>query len=474
MQGDEGLAGEAGLPWPHGDADGLRRAARSFAGAARASAAVAARVGHERAAGAGWTGGAAGRYEASVTAESAALRRTADGLADGAGSLERLAGVLDDAQQEVARWAARVVELQDRARAAHAAIPTLLSTMESWGRTELLPELAAGRRAAAAAGRLDGELAALRAKAEARAEAACSRVDAADRSCAADLSALAATAPLPGAIPASPPATPLGMAVAGAFAPVYHFDGGEEHFMDDVRYYVAHSDLKRRDDGEQYYDPRGEAIRNGNQRRATLPAAYRVTADGDLQMEYGAFYPFNDFPNAPSVHVLGIHGFFSHIDHEGDFETLTVQFQGGRPARVDYKAHGKAGVVPWARAVGGDRSGRPQDYPARGGHGNHPTTDRYDSNFTAGWPVSELPHLVTQPWRDDPGTKGGTWDSAPNLLDARSVPALRGQAHFGEDAGKDNPKSFLAQKPTEDADTAPPHGAPQSIWTHWERLLLVL
>lgn len=446
-------AAEAGLPWPEGDPDGLRRHARSLRSASRQVAAVAGDVGHERAGRAGWSGAAARRYQASVTAEAAALRRTAGGLGDAASALEALAGVVDEAQREVARWAARIVELHDDLALARAAVPTLLETTMDWGRRELLPALVEGRRAAARAARIDAELEALRARAVPRAEAACRRVEAADGRCASALGSLTAAAPLPGTVPASPPATPLGLAVARAFAPVYHFDGGEDHYPMDVRDWLANADRKA--DGEgAYYDPRGEDVRDGDLANATLPVAYHVTGGGDLQLEYGAFYPFNDFPRTPSLKPLGINlGPLSAIDHEGDFEPLTVQFRGGRPDLVDYEAHGHSGTVPWAVAVGRGRHPRPQTYPARGGHGNHPSPRRYDSDFSEGkrWAL---------PWRDDPGTEGGRWDPAGDLLDARSVPALRGDALFGQDTGR-NPKSFLAQGKPPDLDGTDPHAPPR-------------
>lgn len=466
MADGEERAAAAGLAWPEGDPDGLRRRARSLAGAARSVGAVAVRVGRERADRAGWEGAAAARYDASVAAESAALRRTADGLGDAARALESLAAVVDTAQEDVARWAARVLEMQDRVDTARAAVPTLVSTVEGWGRRELLPELEAGQRAARMAARLDGELAVLRARALAAAGRACERVDDADRRCASGIASLAAAAPLPGRVPASPPATPLGMAVARAFAPVYHFDGGEDHYPMDVRDWVANADRKERD-GERYWDPRGEDVRHGDLDGATLPVAYHVTADGQLQLEYGTFYAFNDFPRTPSVRILehvpdlpliGGARDLSRIDHEGDFEPVTVQFRGGRPDLVDYESHGHAGTVPWVVAAGGGRRGRPQVYPARGGHGNHPSPDRYDNDFT-GRPVLR-PLRPVHGWRDDSGTGGGTWDPADDVIDARSVPALRDPTRFGEDTGA-NPRSFLVQGRPPDLDGELRHPQPR-------------
>lgn len=471
MADGEAQAAQAGLPWPEGDADGLRRRSRSLAGAARSVAAVASRVGREQASRAGWVGAAADRYEASVTAEADALRRTADGLGDAAGALANLAGVVDEAQREVARWAARIVELQDRANSAGAAVPGLLDTMAAWGHPALLRELQEGQRAARRAARLDAELLALRATAEPRAERACRQLETADSRCATTLGALTCAAPLPGEVPASPPATPLAMAVGGAFAPVYHFDGGEDHYPMDPRAWLANADLKGSGD-DRYWDPRGKDVRNGDLANATLPFVYHVTKDGQLQLEYGTFYPFNDFPRVPTLPrprflsdapLLGPAAKeLSKVDHEGDFEPVTVQFRDGRPTLVDYEAHGHAGTVPWAVAAGGSGRGRTQVYPARGGHGNRPTTRRYDSSFTAMPILRDLP-VVTHPWRDDPGTEGGTWDPAGDLLDARSVPALRDDARWGENTGS-NPTSFLVQGRPPDLDGEQPHEEPRSAW----------
>lgn len=367
-----------------------------------------------------WTGGSALAFEAAIGAEGSAMTTAATGLVTAAEACTALADAVEDAQATVGHWARRVID----AEAAAAGDPT--------------------------SGDARQELDTLRASAVRAATDAVDAVTQADAAAADALGSVAA--PLGGSGPMpSPPATPLAMAVAGAYAPVYRFDGDEDHHPGDVEAWIHNAGLRQRADGTWYLDPEGEDIRNGDLDSATLPVTYHVTDDGELQLEYGLFYPFNDFPAAPTTNV----------DHEGDFEPFTVQFgDDGRPEAADYESHGHTRVRPWSD-VEVTADGRPVVYPSHGGHGNNPEPGRYDNDFTEGdtWG----PDLVSDQWRDDADGEGEEWDPAPVLVDANAIPGLRGDgvlggANFGEDKdeGRGNPPSFLDERqgPPPDLDGA--------------------
>lgn len=413
--GDQELAAQAGLPWPPGDAAGLRAAATMLTSAAEPLDAAGGLLWPIDAAAATWTGRSGPVFDAAVAAEVSALGTASTGLTTAADAVTALADVVEAAQETVGTWAQRVIDAET---AATGAVGTATPSDDPGG---------------------------VRATALTEAGDAVDDVALADAAAADAVGGIAVPLGGTGAMP-SPPATPLAMAVAEAYAPVYRFDKDEDHYPGDVEGWIANADLKQRDDGTWYFDPRGEEIRDGDLDDATLPVAYHVTDDGELQLEYGLFYPFNDFPDMPNV------PFAPPVDHEGDFEPFTVQFgSDGQPEAADFESHGHTRVRPW-EDVEVTADGRPVVYPSHGGHGNNPEPGRYD-NDKPGW--------VPDSYRDDADGEGVEWDPAPVLVDANAIPELRGDdafadVDFGEDVdqGRGNPKSFLHedQGPPPDLD----------------------
>lgn len=416
----EGLAAQAGLPWPAGDAPGLRGAVGMMTAAAEQLTTAGSLLWPMSAADAGWTGSSGPVFDAAVAAEVAALNSAATDLGIAADAVTTLAAAVEAAQETVGLEAQKVLD----AEAAEAGASDPMAPEGPY------PDPGTVRAAALGV-----------------AEDAVSDVALADAAAAESVGAVAAPLGGTGAMP-SPPATPLAMVVAGAYAPVYRFDGDEDHHPGNVQDWIANAELLQRDDGTWYYDPEGEDIRNGDLDTATLPVTYHVTDDGELQLEYGLFYPFNDFPGAGNFDPPGNNPLVPDVpsvakpDHEGDFEPFTVQFgYDGRPEAADFESHGHTRVRPWDDVETTD-DGRPIVYPSHGAHGNNPEAGQYDDG--------PAPDVLP----DNADGEGDEWDSAPVLVDANSIPELQYDANFGEDKdqGRGNPKSFLDQEPPPDLD----------------------
>ncbi|HVE85066.1 MAG TPA: Vps62-related protein [Myxococcales bacterium] len=91
-------------------------------------------------------------------------------------------------------------------------------------------------------------------------------------------------------------------------------------------------------------------------------------------MTYWFFYPYNGSP--------GPKGF----DHEGDWERMTVQFDGKqKPTEVRYSSHKEFISRPWDQAP--KEGGRPVVYVAKGSHANSPDTRPTTAIEVGGVPV---------------------------------------------------------------------------------------
>lgn len=453
----------AGLPWPEGDVDGLRSAATRAAATANSLRAAGARLGRASVH-TFWTGPAADAFGTAVSNQGTEIARGAGQLTEAAGALKDLAGTVDRAQERVRQLAREVERAEEAARQAaarasdaqsasnnaqlqraHAPDAEAASAMDS----SVLAAVERAANANAAADQARAEAERTRARAEREAQELCQEVARADQATAGAVDAAAAAAPIGGDSPAvpSPPATPLAAVVAQRYAPMFAFDSSEDHYPMDLRQWLDNADWK---DG--YFDPRGEDVRGGDLDNATLPFTYHVTPDGELQLEYGTFYPFNDFPNTP----IG-------FDHEGDFEPFTIQFGGdGAPSHADYESHGHTRVVPWddVHRVAGQEH-RPVIYPSHGGHGNNPAPGAWDNGYTRG-PGDEITDAVARGaplshnWRDHADGQGVQWDPSGDLVDAGSIPELGTDQRFGEDQGDGNPRSFTHPTQGHDGVTGAP------------------
>lgn len=444
----------AGLPWPEGDPDGLRAAATRANATATSLRTAGGRL-TRASAHTYWTGPAADAFGLSVSRQGTEISRGAGQLTDAAGALKELAGTVERAQERVRQLAREVERAEDAARQAASRADDAQSASNNLKvrrahasdadeAAAMGPAVsAAADRAAdatAAADQARAQAAEIRARAEREARELCEEVTRADQATAGAVDAAAAAAPIGGDSPAvpSPPATPLAAEVAKRYAPQFAFDSSEDHFPMDLRRWLANADAM---DG--YFDPRGEDVRNGDLDTATLPFSYHVTPDGELQLEYGTYYPFNDFPDTPGP-----------FDHEGDFEPFTIQFQDGAPSHADYESHGHTRVVPWdeVHRVEGQEH-RPVVYPSHGGHGNNPAPGTWGNNFTRGVGDEALNGLqpgLGDNYRDHADGQGPRWDPSGDLVDAGSIPELGSDQRFGEDKGDGNPRSYT--------DPGPPQG----------------
>ncbi len=113
-------AGAAGLAFPDGDPEGLRGAARQAGAAAGLMRSSAAGLGANAAGASSWEGAAAESFRGAVDEVRGGMGAAAGRLEGVAGALDRLALVIDDAQQEVLSLAARVEEAEQAAEAAEA------------------------------------------------------------------------------------------------------------------------------------------------------------------------------------------------------------------------------------------------------------------------------------------------------------------------------------------------------------------
>ena len=417
-------AASGALPFPEGDPGGLRAAARA---ADRAGGAF------ERSAGAlrgatqvdgEWSGQAAQGFATARVGHLEVLRTSGDELAGVAEALQRLARTVEEAQDEVRRLAWQVTtaeEAADRAqadataaqgRATAAASALMGASPEAMAAAQSASDSAgaeAGRAASAAADAKD-HAEQVRRNAERDAQRLCNDVERQDSSTAGVVDAAASCmAPLGGSEPGVPPLPTSALAsfVARKYAPIFRFDSDEDHFPDDVLDWIA-----------------GERDHSGDLGEATLPFTYHVTEDGELQLEYGRFHPFNDFPDDPG---------FS--DHEGDFEPFTIQFgRDGRPSHADFESHGHTRVVDWPDVDrdAGDRR-RPVVYPSHGGHGNNAEPGRYDNDRpgVVRDVVDRLPGGGVGDHHDEADGQGRPWNPRDDVVDARQIPELWDDREFG-------------------------------------------
>ncbi|MDP8975922.1 MAG: hypothetical protein M3N28_06090 [Actinomycetota bacterium] len=216
----------AGLPWPEGDPDDLKDAASKARGVATAVRQAGQRLSKAAPPGEDWKGNAASSFLGAVSDDGRDLEKAAASFTSVAGALSKLATVLDDAQDEVKRWARKVKDAEEKARKAEeqashaadkleAAQARMHPLLPSLGRIDPLATFTAPAESSAyqtAQGRAveaKGELVAIRTKAKDAAKDAVEKVESADKQAAGEIRAAKAKAPMGGKKGGSAPGGPL-------------------------------------------------------------------------------------------------------------------------------------------------------------------------------------------------------------------------------------------------------------------------
>ncbi len=205
----------AGLPWPEGDPADLKDAAAKARDVATAVRQAGQRLSKAAPSGDDWKGKAASSFVSAVTDDGRDLERAAGSFTSVAGALSKLATVLDDAQDDVKRWARKVKEAEEKARKAEERASDAADKLEAaQARTNpLLPlpaafdplapftapaESSAYQPAQAEATEAKGDLSAIRTKAKEEAGKAVEKVESADKDAAARIETAKGKAPMGG------------------------------------------------------------------------------------------------------------------------------------------------------------------------------------------------------------------------------------------------------------------------------------
>lgn len=149
-----------------------------------------------------------------------------------------------------------------------------------------------------------------------------------------------------------------------------------------------------------------DAARRGN--TAGSPTIYQYD-DKTKTMTYWFFYPYNEGPGP------------GNLNHEGDWERVTVQFDGQqKPTEVRYSAHTDHVTRKWDEAP--KEGGRPVVYVAKGSHANSPVPKTKTLFDVAGIPIAQ-----------DHFGKGERVDGARlELRDVKAEPWYGTKIHWGE------------------------------------------
>lgn len=211
----------AGLPWPEGDPGALKDAAGNARDLAAAVRQAGSRLSKAARPGDDWKGQAASSFVSVVRDDGRDLEKAAGSFSSAAGAVSKLAMVLDDAQDEVKRWARKVKDAEERARTADEQAAQAATKLEqAQARANpLLPALgpadpmapftAPAESAAYGSAQRDaadarGDLSAVRTKAKDEAAKAVKKVKQTDQDAAAKIKAAADKAPMGGRKGGSP------------------------------------------------------------------------------------------------------------------------------------------------------------------------------------------------------------------------------------------------------------------------------
>ena len=205
----------AGLPWPKGDPGDLKDAASRAKDVADAVRTAGRRLAKAPPSGEDWKGEAASSFLSAVADDGRDLEKAAGSFTTVATALSDLAVVLEDAQDDVKRWATKVKDAEDRARKAKARAQQAATTLKQAQAAKnpfmaplgpadpMAPfttptESAEYATAALEATDAQGDLTTVRKKAEEKAKEAVEEVERADRETAGEIKAAADKAPMGG------------------------------------------------------------------------------------------------------------------------------------------------------------------------------------------------------------------------------------------------------------------------------------
>ncbi|MDP8975930.1 MAG: hypothetical protein M3N28_06130 [Actinomycetota bacterium] len=271
----------AGLPWPEGDPGALKGAAANSRDVAAAVRQAGQRLSEVTPSGGDWKGQAASSFLGAVRDDGRDLEKAAGSFSSAAAALSKLATVLDDAQEDVKRWARKVKEAEERARKAEERASDAATKLEAaQAKTNpLLPlpaafdplvpftapaESTAYRTAQAEATEAKGDLTAIRTKAKDAADKAVKKVKQADQDAAGEIKATAGKAPMGGrkGRAGGRPSPSTGPSLLGVLTAIDHINSGAESLMRNIRSTVH---------GSRYLE--------ATARRTVLKQAYKKAAD---------------------------------------------------------------------------------------------------------------------------------------------------------------------------------------------------